>query len=196
MEEMTVESLLQALQSSDPFVRRDAWLAAGKVGPTALPALARLAAEGELEVARAANRAMWQIVRYAGAPGREMVRGATVTALGEVMGGLSPQRARDVQLARDVLWMLSEIVQDWEIDQAIGISLLSNPELREDARMCLQRIGGENAVAVLKAGYTQAEGDFQAAVACSLRRLGQDVPTPPCPKLQPRKTTSVKPVGR
>ncbi|NMC20850.1 MAG: hypothetical protein GYA33_10570 [Thermogutta sp.] len=191
MEELTVEALLKALQSSDPFVRRDAWLVAGGVGPTALPALARLAAEGELEVARAANRAMWQIVRYAGAPGREMVRSAAVAALGELLLSGLP-----TQLARDVLWMLSEIIQDWEIDQSVGTALLLNPELGEDARMCLQRIGGENAVAVLKAGYARAEGDFQAAVACSLRRLGEDVPQPPCPKLQPRKTTSVKPVGR
>lgn len=190
MEELTVEGLLQALQSSDPFVRRDAWLAAGRVGPTALPALARLAAEGELEVARAANRAMWQIVRYVGAPGREMARAATVTVLGELFSQLP------TQLARDVLWMLSEIVQDWEIDQAIATALLLNPELGEDARMCLQRIGGENAVAVLEAGYARAEGDFKAAIACSLRRLGRDVPAPPCPKLRPRKETTFKPLGR
>ncbi len=62
--------------------------------------------------------------------------------------------------------------------------------------MCLQRIGGENAVAVLKAGYAQAQGDFQAAIACTLRKLGKEVPAPPCPKLQPRKQTAVKPVGR
>lgn len=190
MEELTVETLVKALQSSDPFARRDAWSAAGPVGPTALPALARLAAEGDLEVARAANRAMWQIVRYAGAPGREMVRSAAVTALGELFSRLP------TQLARDVLWMLSEITQDWEIDQAIGTALLLNPELGEDARMCLERIGGENAVAVLQAGYARTEGEFQAAIACSLRRLGQDVPQPPCPKLQPRKSTSVRPVGR
>lgn len=192
MEELTVERLLELLQSDDPFVRRDAWLKAGPLGGSALPRLAQLASTGSLEVARAANRAIWQIVRYVGAPGREELRREVVNTLGEMLG----ETHWPVQLRRDFVWMLSEIIRDEEIDQAVAIHLLLDPELGEDVRMALQRVAGPNAVATLKAGYGKAEGEFKAAIACSLRKCGVAVEEPPCPKLVPRKQTGVKPVGR
>lgn len=192
MEALTVKRLIELLQSEDPFVRRDAWLKAGPLGGSALPQLAQLASTGGLEVARAANRAIWQIVRYAGAPGREELRREVASTLGELLG----ETHWPLQLRRDFIWMLSEIIRDEEIDQAVAIELLLNPDLGEDTRMALQRVAGPNAVAVLKAGYAQANGEFKAAIVCSLRKCGMAVEDPPCPKLVPRKQTAVKPVGR
>lgn len=192
MEPLTIEKLLELLQSKDPFVRRDAWLAAGPLGAAALPKLADLAAQGELEISRAANRAMWQIVRYAGAPEREDQRRSVMESLGELMLDSN----RPIQLRRDMVWMLSEIIKDEETDESIALGLLMDPELGEDIRMGLQRINGPRAVAVLKAGYAKAQGEFKTAIACSLRKCGVAVDEPPCPKLVPRKQTRVKPVGR
>lgn len=192
MEELTLSILIEKLKSEDPLVRRDAWLAAGPLGAQALRPLAELASDGELEVARAANRAMWQIVRYVGAPGRNDQRRAVVQTLVQIMKeGLWP-----VQLQRDIIWMLSEIIADDEIDHNGALQALLDYDLGEDARMALQRVGGPRAIAVLKAGYAVAYGDFKAAIACSLRKCGVAVEEPPCPKLVPRKQTKVKPVGR
>lgn len=192
MEPLTVEKLLELLKSDDPFVRRDAWLKAGPLGADALASLADLAANAELEISRAANRAMWQIVRYAGAPGRETERQAVVQALAELLGNTR----FPVQLRRDMVWMLSEIIKDEETDESIALGLLMDPELGEDIRMGLQRINGPRAVAVLKAGYAKAQGEFKTALACSLRKCNVAIAEPPCPKLVPRKQTRVKPVGR
>lgn len=192
MEPLTLEKLLELLKSNDPLVRRDAWLKAGPLGGDALPSLADLAGKAELEVSRASNRAMWQIVRYAGAPGRETERQGVVEALGELV----VDTRLTVQLRRDMVWMLSEIIADEEIDESIAFSLLKDPDLQEDVRMALQRVAGPKAVGLLKAALQQAEGDFKAALACSLRKCQVAIEEPPCPKLVPRKQTRVKPVGR
>lgn len=148
MEPLTVEKLLELLKSDNPIVRRDAWLKAGPLGADALPSLADLAAKGDLEVSRAANRAMWQIVRYAGAPGRETERQAVVQTLGELVA----DENWPVQLRRDMVWMLSEILADEELDESMALSFLMDADLGEDVRMALQRIAGPKAIAVLKAG--------------------------------------------
>jgi HEAT repeat protein len=192
MEELTVQKLVELLKSPDPFARRDAWLAAGPLGAAALRPLADLASEGELEISRAANRGMWQIVRYVGAPGREELRRPVVETLGEMLG----DTRLPLQLRRDIVWMLSEIIKDEEIDQASALPLLLDADLGEDVRMALQRVAGPNAIGVLKAGFIQAQGEHKTAIACSLRKCGVAIDEPPCPKLVPRKTTTVKPVGR
>ena len=60
-------------------------------------------AHGELEVSRAATRAMWMISRSAGAPGATG-KPETVSALVQLLGDVWP-----VEVRREVLWMLSEI---------------------------------------------------------------------------------------
>lgn len=189
-EPLTLELLLARIQDKDDRRRAAARDAAGQVGAKAIRPLADVAASGELEIARSANRAMWKIVRTAGRPGAENERAATVAALIDVLGdGLLP-----VQLRRDVLWMLSEIIRDDEIDPEGAASLLDDPDLREDTRCALQRVPGERALAALKIGFERATGEFKAALACSLRARGVQVAEPPCPKLVPTKKTSVQPI--
>jgi HEAT repeat protein len=191
-EELTVDTLIAKLKDKDDKVRAAAWLAAGKVGAAAMRPLADLAREGALEVSLSAVRAMWVIVRYAGRPGAEAERKATVEALLGVFGdGEQP-----IQLRRDIVWMLSEIIQDGEIQLDPAAGLLADPELREDVRAALQRVGGENAIAALKAGLEAAPDDYKPAIAASLRARGIAVPGVPDVKLKPTKQTSVKPVGR
>jgi hypothetical protein len=135
---------------------------------------------------------MWQIVRYTGRPGAEDERKATVSALVEVFtDGQLP-----VQLHRDVIWMLSEVVTNDEYDPAQAAEQFKNPDFRDDLRMALQRIPGDNAIAALKAALEIVPDDFKPAIACSLRARGVEVPDVPCVKLKPTKQTSVKPVGR
>lgn len=192
MKELTVELLIAKIREKDEKVRTAAWQAAGPVGVAALAPLAALVKDGELEVSRAAGRAMWQIVRYSGRPGAQ----AEKRAAGEALVKLLQDEQQPVQLRRDIVWMLSEIFDDDAIDPAGAATLFADVDLREDVRAGLQRIGGPNAIAVLKAGLDTVPDDFKPSIACGLRALGVEVPNVPCMKLKPAKPTTVKPVGR
>ena len=191
-EELTVDTLIAKLKDKDDKVRAAAWQAAGKVGAAAVSALATLAKDGAMEVSRSAVRAMWAIVRYAGRPGAENERKPTVEAL----IGILTDEGHPVQLRRDVVWMLSEIVRDDEIGVEGAVQAMSGSDLREDVRAALQRVGGPNAIAALKASLEAAPDVYKPAIAASLRARGIDVPGVPDVKLKPTKQTSVKPVGR
>ncbi len=192
MEELTLDALIAKIKDNDDKVRTAAWQAAGSVGAAAIGPLAGVVKDGQLEVSRAANRAMWQIVRHSGRPGADEEKKATAGALLAVFR----DEQQPVPLRRDIIWMLSEIVDDAMIDPAAAATVFADPDLREDVRAGLQRVGGPNAIAALKAGLDTAPEDFKPSIACGLRALGVDVPDVPCLKLKPTKATNVKPVGR
>ena len=68
-EQLTLEMLIERIQSGDDNIRAAARDNAGQVGAAAIAPLAKIACKGELEIARAANRAMQNIVYHAGRPG-------------------------------------------------------------------------------------------------------------------------------
>jgi hypothetical protein len=86
--------------------------------------------------------------------------------------------------------MLSEIAGD-EAAQPLA-TLLTNKELREDARMALERIDGKASLAALQAALATAPEDFRPNLAQSLRRRGVEVPGVPSARLVPTKQTSVR----
>jgi hypothetical protein len=190
MEELTIDALIAQIKDKDAKVRTRAWQSAGKVGAGALAPLAGVVKDGGLEMARAANQAMWQIVRYTGRPGAEDERKATVRALLALLG----DDQWPVQLHRDVIWMLSEIINNGEIVPEGVAGFEKNAELREDVRAGLIRVPGDNATTVLKNALADAPEDFKPALACALRVRGVEVPEIPCPKLKGTKKTRVKPV--
>ena len=188
---MTVEELLAKIKDKDDKVRSAAWLAADEVGAPAVKPLAAVVCDtsSDLEVGRAAKRALWKIVRSAGRPGADAEKNAAVAELLALLAEGQP-----APLAREVLWMLSEIGGD---ESVLPVAkLLASRELREDARCCLQRIPGEKSLGALRAGLAAAPHDFKSAMADSLRARGVDVPDVPSKKFVPAKSTSVKPVGR
>jgi len=213
MDEVTLEALLQKLQSGDPDVRTEAWLAAGAVGPEALRPLAKIVAQSEaevqrlqeqgkkkdeiaqpLEVGRAAKRAMWKIVRTVGAPDGGDAKAAAETELIGLLGEERPDCVR-----REVFWMLSEIGTDKTVAAIREIpDVLENKAIREDARCCVERIPGRFAVDTLLEGLEASEDEFRLALAQSLRARGVEVDREkyPCRKLVPTKETSVEPVAK
>jgi hypothetical protein len=86
--------------------------------------------------------------------------------------------------------MLSEIGGRNSIEPIAA--LLSDRELREDARMVLQRIPSRTALAALKAALEAAPDDFKLNIAQSLRQRGEEVPGLDCIKLVHTKKTNVK----
>ena len=182
-----VDELLAGIKSDSAEKRTTSWQSAGGVGATAVKPLVKVMTDDELEVARAAKRALWQIVRYTGRPGANKEKRAVETELLELLNNNQP-----VVVLREVLWMLSEIGGRNPI-RPIG-RLLRNEDLREDARMALERIPTNRAVATLKAAFEKAPEDFKPNLAQSLRKRGEEVDGYPCQKLVPVKKTDVKPL--
>ena len=186
-ESEAVNKLIAKIKDKSDKVRAEAWLSAGEVGAPAVKPLAAVMIDKELEVARAAKRGLWKIVRHAGRPGAGDEKSAVTAELVALLGDSQPASVR-----REVLWMLSEIARTKSIKPIAA--LLSNKELREDARMVLQRIPGRRSLAALKAGLKAAPEDFKLNIAQSLRKRGVKVRGLPCVKLVPTKKTSVKPI--
>ena len=192
-EELTVEQLIAKIKDSDPEVRAAAWLSAGKCGAAAVPALARVMTHEEMEVARAAKRGLWVVVRYVGRPGADDERKPVVDRLCKLLGEDQP-----VAVRREVLWMLSEIGGDEAVEAIRNIpGILENKELREDARCAVERIPGEAATRALMDGLEASMDDFNLALAQSLRVRGVEVDKKRYPpqKLVPTKQTTVEPVS-
>ncbi len=191
MNELTHEALLEAINSEDAETRTNAWQAAGGIGAPAVGPLAKIVDSGDLEVGRAAKRAIWKIVRTVGAPGAEG-KEAVVAALIGLLGAEQSDAVR-----REVFWMLSEIGGNSAVEAIRNIpGLLENEALREDARACIERIPTEFAIQTLQEGLEAAPADYKINIAQSLRARGVRVAGLPCQKLTPVKQTEVKPVGR
>ncbi len=182
-----VDELMAGIRDENDKVRAEAWLGAGEVGAAAVKPLAKVMTDKDFEIARAAKRGLWKVVRHVGRPGAGNERRAVLGELVELLDDEQP-----VPVRREVLWMLSEIGTRKSIKPIAA--LLSNRELREDARMVLQRIPSKSAVAALKAGLEDAPEDFKLNIAQSLRQRGVEVSGLPCVKLVPTKRTNVKPL--
>ncbi|MHC4461657.1 MAG: HEAT repeat domain-containing protein [Planctomycetota bacterium] len=186
-ESEAVNKLIEKIKDKSDSVRAEAWLSAGEVGAPAVKPLAAVMTDKDLEVARAAKRGLWKIVRHVGRPGAGNEKRAVVAELISLLNDNQPTPVR-----REVLWMLSEIGRNKSVEAVAA--LLSNRELREDARMVLQRIPGRKSIAALRAGLKAAPRDFKINIAQSLRQRGVKVRRFPCVKLVPTKKTNVKPV--
>jgi len=181
-----VEDLLAGIRSEDATSRTAAWQGEGKLGAAAIQPLAKVMKEENGEVARAAKRGLWQIVRFKGGPeakGKDRVIQRLIALLKD---------RQPIALRREVVWMLSEIGGDESVEPLAG--LLANQELREDAKAALQRIPGELSLQALKSALASVPEDFKLSVAQSLRQRGEKVDGLPCVKLKPTKKTKVKPL--
>jgi HEAT repeat protein len=143
----------------------------------------------DFEAARSAQRALRQLVRHAGRPGAETERAATVQQLLPLADPTAPAAVR-----RETLRLLGEIGSDDAVPTLTG--LLSDPALCEEARMALERIGGERAIDALQIALRRAPEGFRPAIAESLRALGVAVSDYPSVRMKPVKATSVRQVDK
>ncbi len=191
-EQLTLEMLIEQIQSEDANVRAAARDNAGQVGAAAIGPLAEIATDtdpAKFEIARAANRAMQNVVYHAGRPGASDEAKAVSAELIKLISAEPP-----LQFRRDVMWMTWQIAGSEAVPPVAA--LLGNADLREDARMCLEGLPAAEALAALQAGLEAAPDDFKPAVAHSLRKRGVEVRDVPDLRLVPTKQTSVTPVGR
>jgi len=182
-EAASVDDLIAKIKSQDDNVRGPAWQGAGPCGATAVKPLAAVMTDADFEIARSAKRALYKIVRHAGRPGAAKEAKAVATELIALLPG-SPTVVR-----REALWMLSEIGGDEAV--APMAALLSDKELREDARCALMRLPGRKVTAALKTAFASAPEEFKFALAESLRQHGEKAKGYPSQKLVPTRQTSV-----
>lgn len=185
--ETEIDKLIGKIKTGNDEERGEAWQGAWMYGAPAIKRLVALMTDEDFKVARAARRAVWKIARHSGRPGAENECEATVAALLPLLGG-----GQAVDVRREVMWMLSEIAGDETVDPVAA--LLTNNDLREDARMVLQRLPGNKSLRALEAGLSAAPQDFKINIAQSLRARGVRVPGLPCQKMVPSRPTRIKPV--
>ncbi len=183
-----VGDLIAGIRDKDPNVRSEARDNAGKVGAAGVKPLARVMQDDDFEIARAAKRALWKIVRYAGRPGADGEKKAVVAEMIPLLGDNRP-----IPIRREVMWMLSEIAGD-EAVAPVAVQL-TNSDLREDARMVLERLPGRESLRALRRALRTMPQDFKINIAQSLRARGVTVRGFPCQKLVPTRETDLKPVG-
>lgn len=185
----SVRDLIARLGSNDDAIRGPAWQEAWTAGPGAVTELVALMETPDRETARAAKRALWNLVDHSGHPSAATERRTVVnTLIGLLQTGKTP-----APTARELIWMLST-VGGGEAVAAIA-ACLNLEALREDARCALQRFPGPEATTALRSALDQANGDFACALADALRARGESILEYPSQRLVPSKTTSVgKPV--
>jgi HEAT repeat protein len=192
-EEFTVDSLIAKIKDKSDKVRSEGWLNAGKVGAQAVKPLAAVTTSGDsdLEVARAAKRALWQIVHEAGRPNAEGQRPALLVELQALLTDKWPDALR-----REVLWMLSEIGDDSSVEPIMAV--IKNTDLLDDARCALERIPGDASLAALKAALETVPDDYKPNIAHALRVRGVEPGREKYPpqNLIPSKQTALKPAGK
>lgn len=182
-------ALVAGLRSKDDSARAEAIANASRAGAPVIGAVCPLLEDTNNEVFRAAKRALLGIVRHAGAGGAlakeaQAVENALLTALGTL---------KAAQARRDTIWLLSEVGADKTV-LALA-ALLTDKDVREDARCALERIPGKTSLKALNAALKTAPADFKPALAESLRKRGEAVRDIPSQRLVPTKTTEVKPGG-
>ena len=188
MEELTLDDLIENIQSDDSAVRAAARDQAGSVGAAAVAPLAAIATSDTLEIARAANRAIQNIVYYAGRPGADTEARAVTEALLKLLDPSQP-----LQFRRDVLWMTWQTASEQALEPLAN--LLGNDELHEDARMALERTPGKRATMALQEALASANDADKPALAHSLRVRGVETKDIADLRLTPTKETTVQPVG-
>jgi HEAT repeat protein len=178
-EGVSITDLVARIKSTDDKVRGPAWQGAGPAGAPAVKPLVAVMTDPDFEISRSAKRALYKIVRHAGRPGAKK----EARAVEEELIPLLQHSA--VPVRREVLWMLSEIGGDDAV--APMAALLTDKEVREDARCALMRLPGRKATAALKSAFSSAPEDFKFALAESLRARGEKVNGYPSKKLVPAR---------
>jgi hypothetical protein len=184
-----VDELIAKIKDKDDDVRGEAWLnGAPAVGAPAVKPLAGVMADADFEAARAAKRGLWRITRNVGRPDADAEKKAVVA---ELIPLLRDDRPANVK--RELMWMVSELAGDEAVEPMAA--LLKDKDLREDARMVLQRLPGDKSLAALRAGLDTVPADFKPNIAESLRARGLEISGVPDQKLVPLRLTTVKPLG-
>lgn len=150
-----LNELIQNLKSTDAEVRYAAWRLAGPAGAAAIIPIADLMASTDKGVVRSATEALGRVTHYAARPAASKnEKRAVAQALLQVATSPRPRLVRG-----EALHQLGFVADERNVS-AIA-RLLDDPEVREDARMALERIPGTASLRALEDALRRAPVDFQ-----------------------------------
>lgn len=159
-----VNKLLFSLLSGDYRKRYEAWGRAAEIGAPAVAPLARLVAHKDDEVGRSATKGLHAIAYRASRPGAEEERAAVCRELVSLLDAEQP-----LLLRREVLYLLA--VVGGEAELAAMAAQLQQPDVREDARLAIENLGGTAAQQALRDALAHVPEDFRPHLEQSLRQM-------------------------
>ena len=171
------DNFLAGIRSDDEDENYAAWSTADQVDPSVMPALAELLTSKKLNVRKAADEALKNIVHSVGKvinpsglgantgrpddPGRMDERQAVVMQLHSVISGKGSETAKTTSLRH-----LSLIGTTDDVGRVAP--LLHDARLREEAAFCLERIPGKASEEALLAALPSAADDFKPRILAAL----------------------------
>lgn len=159
---MDVRELMAKLGSSDAAVRYAAWQGAGPAGSAAVVPVGDLMASTDKGVVKAAKGALEGIAYYSTRPGADREAEAVSQELLKLAGPGRPFAAR-----AEAIHLLGFTGSRRAVPALAA--LLSDAEVRDEARMALEQIPGGASLAALKRAFNSAPPDFQPALQQSIR---------------------------
>ena len=158
----TLTEYIEKMKSPDADVRYAAWKAAGPVGALGVVPLGDLAASPDKGIAKSARGALQNIVHYAARPGSRAEAHSVSVELLKV----ASDRDRPRTVRADALHLIGFTADSQTVP---GVArLLSDSEIRDEARMALERIPGSAATGALRQAAQSASDDFRPALQQSL----------------------------
>jgi hypothetical protein len=151
-----LDSFLKKISSADEGARRAAWEGAAVQGPKAIAPLVAVASGENRDAALAALRAVDCISHASAAPGNASRREAAQALAAAVLDEKVPARVKQHLL--DLLGSVGE----GDVDSVVSAvaKILSDTELRDQARKALERIPGEAAAKAIEAALPRATGEW------------------------------------
>lgn len=166
MEPLNRDKWLADLKSGDVDKRNAAARASGPMGAMAVAALADLMAGPDKGVSRAAAQAMQRVAHHSARPGAARVE-ARRTAVELLKVAFAPRpRAVRVEALEGV-----GFVGDGAIVPFL-VRLLDDKEVREEARMALERIPGPQSQRALMEALQRAPEEFKPSLRQSIHNRG------------------------
>ncbi len=148
-----VKALLEKVTSSSADTRFASRSEAAQVGAPAVAPLAKLIGEvpeaikegkQRLEVAITARAALERAVHHAGRPGADAERKAVAAELAGVLAGEPPAKVK-----REVLHLIAHVAGDDEVSRVAKLLDDADKNVRETARLALERIPGPASLSAL-----------------------------------------------
>jgi HEAT repeat protein len=150
-----LNQLLQNLRSENADVRFAAWRSAGPAGAAAIAPIADIMAATDKAAVRSATEALQRVTHYSARPAASKnERRAVALALLQVANSPRPRMVR-----AEALYQLGFVAEEGIVPALAR--LLDDKEVREDARMALERIPGTVSLRALEEALRRAPADFQ-----------------------------------
>lgn len=157
-----IQTVITDIEHGDVHAREAAVQQAALVGTSVIPLLLGLYRSDDPAVVKAASEALRRSVHNACRSGSGSERAAATKALLEGVGADAPRKQRV-----DSLYLLGFAASEGEADTLA--KQLADPDMREYARLALERIPGRKVDAALRTAISSAPSDFRANLELSLK---------------------------